>query len=315
MNKFVGTLLCAMSVLASTHAAADEPWPSKPIRWIVPLAAGGPADGIARMVADSLSKKLGQQIIIDNKAGAATNIGNAEAVRAAPDGYTILYVMPSIVLNPGLFRVAVDPIKDLEPVAQMTSQAYVMMARQGYAKSMPEIIDKARKDGVACANGGGLPYFGCEWLRSLTKTDVLNAQFKGNGPAITALLGGHVDIMIDLFNTALPHIEAGSVEPIALTGERRGEPLPKLPTVSETIPGFTLVGWHGVMAPKGTPAAIVQRLNKAIGEAMEDPAVRKYFADSHIDIARKTPAEFGQVIAADLAKYAGIIRDAKIQKQ
>lgn len=315
MNKFVGTLFCAIGVLASTHAAADEPWPSKPIRWIVPLAAGGPADGIARMVAESLSEKLGQQIIIDNKAGAATNIGNAEAVRAEPDGYTILYVMPSIVLNPGLFKTAVDPIKDLVPVAQMTSQAYVMMSRKGFANTMPGILETASEKGLACANGGGLPYFGCEWLKSLTKSNFINTQFKGNGPAMTALLGGHVDIMIDLFNTALPHIEAGSVQPVALTGAKRGQPLPKLPTVSETIPGFTLVGWHGVMAPKGTPPKIIERLNQAFGEAMQAPAVKKYFATSHIDIVRATPAEFGQVIADDYVKYANIIRDAGIKKQ
>jgi tripartite-type tricarboxylate transporter receptor subunit TctC len=169
----VATLGCAWSVPALAQA-----YPAKPIRWIVPFSAGGPADVIARVLGPGLNEALGQSVIIDNRPGGNSNIGHEAAARSAPDGYTILYVVPNIVTNPTLFKAPmVDPLKDLVPVAQLTSQSYVLLANPAFApRTMAEVVAAARKGGVTCASGGGLPTFGCEWLRSMTKADFVHSS-------------------------------------------------------------------------------------------------------------------------------------------
>jgi tripartite-type tricarboxylate transporter receptor subunit TctC len=305
----------AATLLISPVAGADT-YPSKPIRWVVPFTVGGPADIIARAMQGKLQEDLGQPVYIDNRPGGNSNIGHEYAAKAAPDGYTILYVVPNIVTNPLLYKVAVDPLKDLAPVIMLTSQNYVMLTSPGFApKTVPEIVEAARKGGVNCASGGGLPGFGCEWLHSMTKADFQHIQYKGNAPALTDLMGGQVNVMIDLFNTALPQVKAGRVHAVALTGPKRGMPLPELPTISETLPGFVLQGWHGVMAPPGTPAPIIERLNKAMRAALADPKVAKLITDTFIDVTPSSAAEFGRVLKSDYAKYSRITQDAGIRPE
>lgn len=316
MNRSVSSVLLGMLIGAFASTAAAQAWPSKPIRWVVPFAAGGPADVIARSLGPRLAETLGQPVIIDNRAGGNSNIGHDAAAKAPPDGYTILYVVPNIVTNPVLFKVAVDPMKELTPVAQLTSQTYVLLAHPAFGpKTMPEIVAEAKTKGITCASGGGLPTFGCEWLRSMTKADIVHVPYKGNAPALNDLIGGQVNLLIDLFNTALPQIRAGTVRPVALTAAQRGMPLPELPVIAETMPGFVLVGWHGVMAPAGTPAPIVERLNAALGKALSEPEVRKRITDSYIEVTHGTAADFGRVLQDDLAKYARITREAGIKPE
>lgn len=301
--------------LASFAAGAQE-FPTKPIRWVVPFSAGGPADTLARAMQPKLQENLGQPVIIDDRPGGNSNIGHELVSKAPPDGHTILYVTPSVVTNTLLYPDMVDPVKELAPVARITSQTYVMVANPGFpARTMPEIIARAKKRGVNCASGGGLPAFGCMWLRSHTKADFTHIQYKGNGPALNDLIGGQVDFMIDLSNTALPHVRAGRLRAVALTGSRRGMPLPKLPVISETIPGFVLEGWHGVMAPPGTPAPILERLSQAMRAALADPQVAKRITDSYIEVTPSTPAELAATIKEDLAKYSRITHDAGIKPQ
>jgi tripartite-type tricarboxylate transporter receptor subunit TctC len=309
--------LAALACLAAAPlAAVAQAFPSKPIRWVVPFTAGGPADIIARAMQPKLQEALGQPVIIDNRAGGNSNIGHELVSKAPPDGYTILYVVPNVVTNPLFYKGMVDPLKDLLPVAKITSQAYVMVASPGFpARTVPEIIAAAKKSGVNCASGGGLPGFGCMWLRSHTRADFSHVQYRGNGPAMNDLIGGQVDIMIDLYNTALPQIKAGKARPVALTGAKRGMPLPELPVMSEFIPGFVLEGWHGVMAPPGTPAPIVERLSQAMRTALADPAVARRITDSYIDVTPSTPAEFAATIKEDWAKYSRITRDAGIKPE
>jgi tripartite-type tricarboxylate transporter receptor subunit TctC len=308
----VATLSCAWSAPALAQA-----YPSKPIRWIVPFSAGGPADVIARVLGPGLNEALGQSVIIENRPGGNSNIGHDAAARAAPDGYTILYVVPNIVTNPTLFKAPmVDPLKELVPVAQLTSQSYVLLANPAFApRTMADIVAAARKGGVTCASGGGLPTFGCEWLRSMSKADFVHVPYKGNAPALNDLIGGQVNILIDLFNTALPQVKAGTVRAVALTRAARGQPLPELPVIAETLPGFVLVGWHGVMAPAGTPPAIVERLNAAFVKALANPDVRKRINDTFIEVTPTTAAEFGKVLEDDFAKYARIVREAGIKPE
>lgn len=296
--------------------AVGQTYPTKPIRWIVPFAVGGPADVIARAIQPVMQADLGQPVIIDNRGGANSNLGHDLAAHAAPDGYTIVYVVPNVVTNPLLYKVAVDPLKELAPVIKMTSQSYLLVVNPAFrARTVPQIIEAARHGGVTCASGGGLPGFGCEWLRSLTEGGFTHVQYRGNAPALTDVIGGQVDMMIDLFNTSLPMVKAGRVVPVALTAPERGMPLPDLPVMAETLPGFVLQGWHGVMAPIGTPAPIIERLNQAIRKALADPAVLKQISESYIDVTPSTPEAFGKVLRDDWAKYSRITHDAGITPQ
>jgi tripartite-type tricarboxylate transporter receptor subunit TctC len=297
-------------------AAVAQGFPNKPVRWIVPYAAGGPADQIARAVQPKMQEHLGQPVVIDNRPGGNSNIGHELASKATPDGYTIVYVVPNVVTNPLLYRGMVDPLKDLIPVAKMTSQAYLLVANANFqARTVGEIIEVARKTGVSCASGGGLPGFGCMWFKSHSKADFTHIQYKGNGPAMNDLIGGQVQIMIDLFNTAMPQVRAGKARPIALTGQKRGMPLPELPTIGETIPGFALEGWHGVMTAPGTPAAVVDRLNQAIRAALADPAVARRISESSIDVTPSSPAEFAVTIREDQLKYSRLTQEAGIKPE
>jgi tripartite-type tricarboxylate transporter receptor subunit TctC len=298
-------------------AAGAQPFPTKPIRWVVPFTVGGPADIIARAMQPKMQENLGQSIYIDNRGGGNSNIGHELVARAAPDGYTILYVVPNVITNPLLYKISLDPFKTLAPVIQMTSQSYVMVASPNFApRTLPEVIEAARKGkGVNCASGGGLPGFGCEWLHSMTKADFTHIQYKGNAPALTDLIGGQVDVMIDLFNTSLPMLRAGRMHAIALTSPQRGMPLPDLPVMTETLPGFVLQGWHGIMAPAGTPPAIIERLNQAARFALADPAVKKLISDNYIDVTPTSAAEFGKVLKTDWDKYSRITHDAGIQPE
>ena len=309
-------LAFALVLVLCSGLAQAQAQSARALRWIVPFPPGGPADVIARLVAPRLSAELGQPVVIDNRAGGASNIGHEAAARAAPDGTTILYVVPNVVTNWLLTKGSVDPVKELQPVARLTTPAYVMLAHPGFAPRTPaEIIAAAKSRPVSCASGGGLPAFGCDWLRSATGAEFVHIPYKGNAPALNDLVGGQVNLLIDLFNTALPQIRAGRVRAVALTGERRGPPLPELPVIAETLPGFVLVGWHGVMAPPGVAAPVIERIGAAFAAALGDAEVARRIGESHIEVAPTGAASFGRVITEDLAKYARIIADAGIKRE
>ena len=322
-NATAGRLYAAVTFAAilgslAAGAALAQAWPSKPVRWVVPFPAGGPADVIARVVGPKLAERLGQPVIIDNRAGGNSNIGHDAVARAAPDGYTLLYVVPNVVTNPSLFRNMVDPLKELAPLGQMTVQSYALVANPGFEpKTVAEIIAaaKAKPGSVTCASGGGLMTFGCEWLRTMTKTEITHVQYKGNAPALTDLLSGQVNILFDLYNTSLPQIRAGKIRPVALTRPTRGLPLPEVPVIAETLPGFVLVGWHGAMLPTGVPRQVVEKLNQALGEALADKDVTKRVTDGFSEIAHTSPEAFGEILKQDFAKYARIVKDAGIKPE
>jgi tripartite-type tricarboxylate transporter receptor subunit TctC len=319
--KITALAIIAASGFAASTTALAQSFPSKPVRWIVPFPPGGPADVIARVVSPRLSDRLGQPVIIENRAGGNSNIGHDLVARADPDGYTVLYVVPNVVTNPSLFKGMVDPVKQLAPLAQMTTQSYVLVAHPAFEpKTLAEIIAlaKSKPGGVTCASGGGLMTFGCEWLRTMTRPDkaeFVHVQYKGNAPALTDLMSGQVNILFDLFNTSLPQIRAGKARGVALTRPSRGAPLPDLPVIAETLPGFVLVGWHGVMLPPGVPRPVIERLNRAFGEALADKDVTKRITDGYSEIAHTTPEAFGEIVQQDFVKYARIVKDAGIKPE
>jgi tripartite-type tricarboxylate transporter receptor subunit TctC len=309
----------ALAVLAASLAQAQSAWPSKPIRWIVPFPPGGPADVVTRIVSSKLAERTGQPNVVENRAGAGGNVGHEAGAKAAPDGYTVLFVVPAIVTNPFYLKASVDPFKELAPVIHLDSAWMVLLSTPSFpAATVAEVIAQARAKpgGVSCAASGVLPQVGCEMLRSHAGAEMLMVQYKGNAPALNAVMGGEVNLIFDLVNTSQGQVKAGRVRAIATTSAKRTSgPLGDLPTVSETISDFELVTWHGVMVPAATPKEIVQKLNREIQWVLEQPDVRKRFADGGLDITGGSPEAFDALLKRDYAKYGKILAGAGVKPE
>jgi tripartite-type tricarboxylate transporter receptor subunit TctC len=309
----------ALAVLAASLAQAQSAWPSKPIRWIVPFPPGGPADVVTRIVSSKLAERTGQPNVVENRAGAGGNVGHEAGAKAAPDGYTVLFVVPAIITNPFYLKASVDPFKELAPVIHLDSAWMVLLSTPSFpAATVAEVIAQARAKpgGVSCAASGALPQVGCEMLRSHAGAEMLMVQYKGNAPALNAVMGGEVNLIFDLVNTSQGQVKAGRVRAIATTSAKRTSgPLGDLPTVSETISDFELVTWHGVMVPAATPKEIVQKLNREIQWVLEQPDVRKRFADGGLDITGGSPEAFDALLKRDYAKYGKILAGAGVKPE
>lgn len=313
--------LCAgaAALLAVAPAQAQSAWPSKPIRWIVPFPPGGPADVVTRLVSSKLAERTGQPGVVENRAGAGGNVGHEAAAKAPADGYTVLFVVPAIITNPFFLKASIDPFKELAPVIHLDSASMVLLTSPAFpAGSVSEVIALARaKPGsVSCAASGALPQVGCEMLRSYAGTEMIMVQYKGNAPALNAVMGGEVNLLFDLVNTAQGQVKSGRVRAIASTNAKRGiGPFGDLPVISETIPDFELVTWHGVMVPAATPGDIVQKLNREIQWVLEQPDIRKRFSDGGLDITGGTPEAFEAVLRREYAKYGKILAAAGIKPE
>ncbi len=306
-----------MPVSAQVSAAAS--WPARPVRLIVPFPPGGATDLTARLVSQKLSDRLKQPVVIDNRPGAGSLIGMEAAAKSAPDGYTILFVIPNLITSPMFNKANFDPLKDLAPVIQLTEVYLVMLANNAFApKSVSEVIALAReKPGtVTCASGGGPSQLGCEMLRAYGKVDITNVPYKGMAPAMNDLIGGQVMLAFDPVSTAIVHVNAKRVRAIATCAAKRGvPPFGDLPTLSETFPGFELVTWQGIMVPAATPREIVTRLNGEIAAVLAHDEVHARLKEIGLQRAAGSPEDFAALIQRDYAKYSRIFRDTGIKTQ
>ena len=313
--------LCAGAavLLAVSLAQAQSAWPSKPIRWIVPFPPGGPADVVTRLVSSKLAERTGQPGVVENRAGAGGNVGHEAAAKSPADGTTVLFVVPAIITNPFFLKASIDPFKELAPVIHLDSASMVLLTSPAFpAGSVSEVIALARaKPGsVSCAASGALPQVGCEMLRSYAGSEMIMVQYKGNAPALNAVMGGEVNLLFDLVNTAQGQVRSGRVRAIASTNAKRGiGPFGDLPAIAETIPDFELVTWHGVMVPAATPGDIVHKLNREIQWVLEQPDIRKRFSDGGLDITGGTPEAFEAILRREYAKYGKILAGAGIKPE
>jgi tripartite-type tricarboxylate transporter receptor subunit TctC len=318
MKARILSVFCA-ALVAHSAAHAQSGWPSKPIRWIVPFPPGGPADVVTRIVSSKLAERTGQPNVVENRAGAGGNVGHEAAAKSPADGTTVLFAVPAIITNPYFLKASVDPFKELAPVIHLDSAWMVLLANPGFpASTVAEVIaqTRAKSGGVSCAASGALPQVGCEMLRSYAGADMIMVQYKGNAPALNAVMGGEVNLIFDLVNTSQGQVKAGRVRAIATTSAKRtAGPLGELPTVSETIPDFELVTWHGVMVPAATPKDIVQKLNREIQWVLEQPDVAKRFAEGGLDITGGAPEAFEALLKRDYAKYGRILAAAGIKPE
>jgi tripartite-type tricarboxylate transporter receptor subunit TctC len=305
-----------MLLLIAAPAYAQEPaWPSKPIRWLVPFAPGGPADVVARIVAAGLGERSGQPNVVENHAGASGNIAHAAAAKAAPDGYTLLFVVPSVITNPFYMKGSVDPFRDLAPVIHLDVASMVLVARTGFpATSTGEVLAyiKSNPGKATCGASGALPSVACELLRTHAGADLLMVQYKGNGPAMNAVMSGEIDLLFDVVNIAAGQVKAGRVRAIASTAPHRGGLLPELPVMAETIPGFELVTWHGVMTAPGTPRALVERINQELNAVLASPETRQRLESSGLQVSGGPPEAFAAILRRDYDKYGAALRSAGV---
>ena len=317
--RILGLCAGAAAMLAVSLAQAQSAWPSKPIRWIVPFPPGGPADVVTRLLSSKLAERTGQAGVVENRAGAGGNVGHEAAAKSPADGTTVLFVVPAIITNPFFLKASIDPFKELAPVIHLDSASMVLLTSPAFpAGSVSEVIALARaKPGsVSCAASGALPQVGCEMLRSYAGSEMIMVQYKGNAPALNAVMGGEVNLLFDLVNTAQGQVKAGRVRAIASTNAKRGiGPFGDLPAISETIPDFELVTWHGVMVPAATPGDIVQKLNREIQWVLEQPDIRKRFSDGGLDITGGTPEAFEAILRREYAKYGKILAGAGIKPE
>ena len=316
----LGLLIGAVAALAAPAAA--QSWPSKPVRIVVPFGPGGPADIYARILGQELTEALKQQFVIENKAGAGGTIGADIVAKAAPDGYTLLMMSNTLTTNETLL--ANKPyalMRDLVAVAPVNSSDLVMVISPSVkATTLSELIAlaKAQPGKLAYASAGpGTPYhLAGELFKTMTGTDILHVPHKNSGEARNDVMGGHVQIMFDAVTAMKGNIDAGQVRALGTTGDKRSAVLPDVPTVSEAgVPGYEATIWLGIMAPKGTPQDIVDRLNAEITKIMAKPAIREAWAKQGAVPMTMSPAQFDAFLRRDIDKWAKVIQQAGIKVQ
>ena len=315
-----GSWTCLNGALAQV---APTNWPDKPIRWVIPYAAGGFADLRSRQLGLRLGKALGVSVVIDNKAGAGGVIGTDIVAKAAPDGYTIgMGNLAPLAVNQSLMKsLPYDPAKDVLPVILIERAPLILMTHpQTGINSVAELIAKARanpgKLGFASSGIGGAHHLSGEMLKMMANVDLTHVPYKGGGPAAADLVAGHVPLMFELGYSALPNLRAGKLKPLAVTSSQRLAVLPDVPTMQEAgLKGFESYNWQGVIVPAGTPTAIVARLNSELNAALKDPEVRKSIEDTGAVVDGGTPEQFGAFIRKEQATWAKVIEAAKIARE
>jgi tripartite-type tricarboxylate transporter receptor subunit TctC len=323
MRKAAVALLCSFAgFLASTTHAQD--YPAKPVRVVVPYAAGGNADIWARTLGQQLSEAFRQSFVVENKPGANGGIGSDFVAKSAPDGYTLLATASGpVVVNPSLYaKVPYDPVRDFAPIAQCVVYQYVLVLRaEAPFNSIADLMGAARAKPGALSYGstgiGGGNHLAGELFALAAGAQLTHVPYKGSAPALADLLGGQLSFMFDTVITSVPHIRSGRLRAFAVSSAKRASSLPELPTMREAgIKGFDISQWQGVLAPAGTPRAIVTRLNAAIVKAMHAPEVHERIAvQGGNEIVTGTPEEFSALIGRELQQYARLLKDANIPAQ
>src|SRR5215208_1626097 len=309
-------------LLALTTAAAAQDYPTKPIRMIIPFPPGGSNDVVGRLFATHLSERLGKQVVVDNRGAGAGGIVGTEVVANAPhDGYTIGIISLAHAVNPWLYKLPYDPIKAFTPVAILGSGPNVLVVNPELpVHSVKELIAAAKeKPGqlqYASAGVGSFQHLGGELFKFMAGVNLLHVPFKGGGPAMIDVVGGHTKVMFSSLVQTTPHIKSGKLRALGTGGLKRNPVLPDVPTVAEAgVPDYGAVNWWGIVAPAGTPPVIVERLHKAITEVQDSPEVQKQFATEGAEVVKKSTAEFGQFMISEMNKWERVVKEGGIKAE
>jgi tripartite-type tricarboxylate transporter receptor subunit TctC len=320
--RHVVCLACAALGSALTGPVLAQAYPVKPVRIVVPSSAGGGTDIVARILAPDLSKRLGQQFVIENRAGAGTMIGIEVAAKSPADGYTLLMGLSTLAINSALYKkVPYDPVRDFAPITVAVSSGSIIVVHPSVpVKTVKELIAFARARpgqlNYASAGTGTYPHMTMELFLSMAKLKMVHIAYKGTGPAMIDMLAGHTAVMAGTMVTTVPQIRAGRLRGLGITTPERNNAAPEIPTVAEAgLPGFESVQWYGLLAPANTPRDIVNRLHGETVKILQQPEIRQRFAGDGVDPVGNTPEQFAAYIKSELTKWAKVAREAGIKPE
>ena len=315
-------ILSALAVLAVPCAApAADVYPAKPIRLIIPFPPGGSNDVVGRVIATQLGDRLGQQVVVDNRGGAGGVIGTEMAAKAAPDGYTLLFISSAFAANSSLYKLPYDPVKAFVPIAMIAAGPNVLAVAPSLAvNSLKDLLAMARaKPGqlnYASAGVGSFQHLGSALFVSLAKVNIVHVPFKGGGPAMVDVIAGNTQVMLGSLVQTLPQIKSGKLKALGVGGTKRSPTMPEVPTIAEAgVPGYEAVNWWGIIGPAGTPAAIVTRVHKELGAIAQTPDMQKRFEAEAVEAVQMSTPEFAQYIERETVKWARVVKDAGIKAE
>jgi tripartite-type tricarboxylate transporter receptor subunit TctC len=320
-RNFLHLAACVAALPAVSRVARAQAYPSRPIRIIVGFAAGGANDIVARLLGQWLAERLGQPFIVENRPGANTNIAAEAAINAAPDGYTLLVATVSNAVSATLYeKLKFNFIRDTAPVASIARGTYVMVVNPSVpAKTIPEFILYAKnnpgKVTMASAGAGSAPHVAGELFNKMTGIKMLHVPYRGDAPAITDLIGAQVQVYFSTLPGSIEYIRSGKLRALAVTTAARSEVLPETPSVGEFVPGFDASQWSGVVAPRNTPAPIIERLNKEINVALADAKIKARISELGSAVFPGSPSDFGKFIADETEKWGKVVRAANIRPE
>lgn len=320
---FAATLIFSLLSSAGTVAQAEEHFPQKPVRIVVAYTAGGPTDVVARLIAQKLTDAWGQQVIVDNRPGASGVIGTEIAMRSPADGYTLLMAtMGNLAVNPYLYpRLPMQAGRDYQPITQTAAVDFVLVASPSFpAKNVKELIAmaKAKPDDIttATSGAGGAPHLAAELFMKTANVKLTNVPYKGTADAVNGLLGGQVNLDFDSVSQVLPHIRAGKLKALAVLGKNRSPLLPDVPTMAEAgLPGYELTNWFGLVAPPGTPRALIDRIHADVNAAMAHRDVNAKFISLGLQPGTGTVDQFGSFLKSEYVKWGAVVKEARITAQ
>jgi tripartite-type tricarboxylate transporter receptor subunit TctC len=320
-RRFLRLAVGVAALPALPRIAGAETYPSRPVHLIVPVPAGGTFDIVARLVAQSLSERIGQPIVIENRGGAGTNIGTAVVAHASPDGYTLLLAGSPGAINATLYdNLDFSFARDIVPVASIERAPLIMAVNPAFpAKTVAEFIAYARsnpgKINMGSGGVGSTGHVAGELFNMMADLKIAHVPYRGEAPSVTDLLGGQIQVMFSTPGSVINFVKAGTLRPLAVTSAKRMDVLPDVPALAETLPDYDAVSWAGIGAPAGTPAEIVDKLNRETNAALADPALKAKLADFGAIVMTGSPADFGSFIAAEIEKWGKVVRFANLKPE
>jgi tripartite-type tricarboxylate transporter receptor subunit TctC len=318
-RQFLSLAAGAAMLPAASRVTFAQGYPKRPVRWVVGFPPGGSTDIVARIIAPWLSERLGQQVIVENKPGAGTNLAAQSVAGASPDGHTLLFVTPVNAINATLYReLPFNFMRDVAAVAGLVTVPFVLQVTPSLpVNNVAELIAHAKanpgKLSMCSAGVGSVPHMAGELFKLMAGVDMLHVPYRGSAPALTDLIAGHVQVMFDAIPAAVPHMRSGALRVLAVTTSARSSALPDLATVAETVPGYEASSWYGVGAPKDTPSEIVERLNREIAAGLENAAIKGRLAEAHAAPLPLAPDQFSAHIARETGKWAKVVQAVGIK--
>ena len=321
LSHFAGftLLMILLGIVSGIALAQKSRYPDKPVRFVVPFAPGGGTDIIARAMAQKLSEAFGQSVVVDNRGGAGGTIGAEIAAKSTPDGYTMIMVSGSYAVNAGLYKLPYDPLNGIDTVTLVGTSPFIVALNPSVpVKNVKELIALAKAKpaslNYASTGTGGITHMATELFRLMAGIDIVHIPYKGTGPALNDVIGGQVQMIFGSILATLPQVKSGRLKGIAVSGSKRSDAAPDMPTVAESgLPGYEVTLWYGVWGPKGLPKEVISRWNAELAKILKSPDMRARLATEGLDALGSTPGEFRAHLKAEIAKWAKVIKDANVK--